>query len=200
MSRASTSRVFLLLVASGALAAGGCQNPPTGQSEGRIPVGQSTSAEAQDPRPLPDDLVDFSDRLSESLIRDLPGVPALMNAPERVTLLYGQIDNRTGIVPSDEFEMVRERMKDNLLKSRTFNERFRFLVDRATLEQIRSREVYDAAVGERFNRPTTYVINGSMFRSARGPTNFYYMNFELMNFDTGELVWSERYESKRFAP
>lgn len=186
-------------MACGLAALGGCQTPPpTGSGSGRVPVGWSTPAEAGDARPLPDDLIAFSDDWSQSLMRDLADLPEFAPGPERVTIVYGDIQNKTDYVSSEEFELVRERIKDNLLTSRTFRERFRFIIGRAQLEELRAREVGDPGVGVRFDERSTYLLNGSMFRIGRGDTQTYYFNFELVNFGDGTIVWSDRYEGKRY--
>jgi len=182
----------------GVLLLGGCaSSAPRGTSGGRVPVGWTTPAEAGDARVLPDDLLAFSDDWSQSLMRDLSALPEFDAAPQRVTIVYGNIRNRTDIISSTEFEMVRERIKDNLLTSRTFRDRFRFIIGRDALEELRAREVNDPSVGRRFDERSTYFLNGSMFRTGRGDTHSYYFNFELVSFGDGTIVWSDRYETKR---
>ncbi|MCB9846327.1 MAG: hypothetical protein H6811_10130 [Phycisphaeraceae bacterium] len=193
----NTRRFSLALPLIGLIVAAGCQSAPRGTNSGRVDVGWSTPAEAADARPLPDDLVAFSDQWAESLMRDLSDLPELSDTPYQVTLLYGDIQNRTDIVSTNEFETIRERMKDNLLKSRTFRDRFRFLVSRAQLDELRRREVNTPTNPNRFDEQNTYLINGTMSRIGRGDTHYYYMNFKLMNFSSGEEIWSERYEGKR---
>ncbi len=180
------------------LGLGGCSTPPEGTGSGRVPVGWSTPAEAGDARVLPDDLVSFSDDWSQSLMRDLPEIPELRQAAERTTIVFGDIRNLTDYMSSEEFEFVRERIKDNLIASRTFRENYRFIIARAQLEELRAREVESPGVGVRFDESNTFLLNGSMFRTGRGDTHLYYFNFELVSFADGTIVWSDRYEGKRY--
>jgi PBP1b-binding outer membrane lipoprotein LpoB len=178
----------------------GCStnNPPRGTPSGRVPVGQSTPAEARDVRVLPADYMEFSDQLAAALVMDLPTVPAF--AGVRSTIVYGDIMNKTGNISSAEFELVRERMKNRLMQSQTFRQNFRFLISKSQLEELRAMETgpAGAAVGNRIDPNTTYFLNGTMFRVSRGDTSLYLMTFQLVSFTTGEIVWTKDYESKRW--
>lgn len=183
-----------------AMVASGCStnNPPRGTPSGRVPVGQSTPAEARDVRVLPADYMEFSDQLAAALVMDLPTVPAF--AGVRSTIVYGDIMNKTGNISSAEFELVRERMKNRLMQSQTFRQNFRFLISKSQLEELRAMETgpAGAAVGNRIDPSTTYFLNGTMFRVSRGDTSLYLMTFQLVSFTTGEIVWTKDYESKRW--
>lgn len=180
------------------MAAGCANNPPRGTPSGRVPVGQSTPAEAGDVRVLPADYMEFSDQLAAALVADLPTVPAF--AGVRSTIVYGDIMNKTGNISSAEFELVRERMKNRLMQSQTFRQNFRFLISKAQLEELRAMEngAANAAVGNRIDPGTTYFLNGTMYRVARGDTSLYLMTFQLVSYTTGEIVWTKDYESKRW--
>ena len=75
---------------------------------------------------------------------------------------------------------------------------YRVLIDRYRLEELRAREVDDPNVGQRIDPNNTFLLNGSMYRTGRGDTHLYYFNFELVDFSVGEVVWSDRYEGKRY--
>jgi hypothetical protein len=173
--------------------------PPRGSSGGRIPTEASTPAEVADPRILPADYMAFADEASQGLIRDLPDVPAFHDTPSRITILFGDMQNETGIISSTEFAMVREKIKNNLLRSRTFNDNFRFLISRAQLDELRRREVNTPTDPTRFDEQHTYLLNGTMFRVNRGNVNMYLVTFQLVNFTTGEVVWLRDYESKQWS-
>lgn len=173
--------------------------PPRGSSGGRIPVESSTPAEVGDPRILPADYMAFADECAQGLIRDLPDVPAFHDTQSRVTILFGDIQNETGIISSTEFAMVREKIKNNLLRSRTFNDNFRFLISRAQLDELRRREVNTPTDPTRFDENHTYLLNGTMYRVNRGNVNLYLVTFQLVNFNSGEIVWLRDYESKQWS-
>lgn len=173
--------------------------PPRGSSSGRIPVEASTPAEVNDPRILPADYLAFADEAAQGLIIDLPEVPAFHETPSRVTILYGDIQNETGIISSTEFAFVREKIKNTLMRSRTFNDNFRFLISRAQLDELRRREVNTPTDPNRFDETNTYLLNGTMYRINRGNVNLYLVTFQLVNFTSGEVVWLRDYESKQWS-
>lgn len=190
-----------LLIAVVAGASSGCasNNPPRGTPSGRVGVGHSTPAEAGDGRVLPADYMDFAGQLASALVADLPTVPAF-NQGVRSTIVYGDIMNKTGNISSAEFELVREKMKNHLMQSQSFRQNFRFLISKAQLEELRAMETgpVGAAVGDRIDQASTYFLNGTMYRVARGDTSLYLMTFQLVSFTTGEIVWTKDYESKRW--
>lgn len=173
--------------------------PPRGSSSGRIPGEVSTPAEVNDPRILPADYLAFADQAAQGLIIDLPEVPAFHGTQSRVTILYGDIQNETQIISSSEFAFVREKIKNTLLRSRTFNDNFRFLISRAQLDELRRREVNTPTDPNRFDENNTYLLNGTMFRINRGNVNQYLITFQLVNFTSGEVVWLRDYQSKQWS-
>jgi len=179
----------------------GCasNNPPRGTPSGRVDVGHSTPAEARDGRVLPADYMEFADQLASALVADLPTVPAF-NQGVRSTIVYGDIMNKTNNISSAEFELVREKMKNRLMQSQAFRQSFRFLISKAQLEELRAMETgpSGAAVGDRIDQASTYFLNGTMYRVARGDTSLYLMTFQLVSFSSGEIVWTKDYESKRW--
>ncbi len=187
----------------------GCQSqPPRGNRGGRVEPSHTTPPEAADSRPMVSDFITYSDQLSQGLMRDLEATPTL--APRytpRTTILYGDIVNKTGIVSTNDFEVVRERMKNRLMQSRTFNERFRFLTSRQRLEELQTVELGDdmfpkdaqgRVLNPRVHPDDTMLLNGTMYRISRGSTNYYLMTFELVRFSDGEIVWTNDYETKRW--
>ncbi|MCA9273403.1 MAG: hypothetical protein KDA31_10180 [Phycisphaerales bacterium] len=189
-------------VACGAMLGAGCAStppPPRGTSGGRVPIEATTRAEHYDPRILPADYMAFADEAAQGLIIDLPEIPEFTEAPGRPTIIFGDIQNETGIISSSEFELVREKIKNNLLRSRTFNNNFRFLIGRSQLDELRRREVNSPTNPARFDEANTYFLNGTMYRveRGRGDVNMYLVTFQLVNFDTGQVLWLRDYQSKR---
>jgi hypothetical protein len=198
-----------VLLASALVFAAGCQSPPPyGNRAGRVDVSDATPPEMADSRPMVADFVSFSDQLAQRLMADLEATPTLAPAyAPRTTILYGDIKNETGIVSTNDFEVVRERMKNRLMQSRTFNEKFRFLTSRQRLEELQRTELGDDltktdAAGRvqnpRIHPDDTMLLNGTMYRVGRGDTSYYLMTFELVRFSDGEIVWVNDYETKRW--
>lgn len=197
--RRSAGVGMIALAASMLAACASTPPPPRGSSSGRIPVEASTPAEVNDERILPADYMAFADEASQGLIVDLPEVPQFHETTSRVTIIFGDIKNETRNISSTEFEMVREKIKNNLMRSTTFRENFRFVVGRAQLEELRRREVNTPTDPNRIDPQHTYTLNGTMYRVNRGNVNLYLVTFELMNLETGEIVWLRDYESKQWS-
>lgn len=197
------------LMAGVLLVAGGCETqPPYGNRAGRVEVSDATPPEAADSRPMVSDFITFSDQLAERLMRDLEYTDQLAPASApRTTILYGDIRNETGLVSTNDFEVVRQRMMNRLKQSRTFNEKFRFLTSRQRLEELQRTELGDdlfktdsagRVQNPRIHPDDTMLLNGTMYRIGRGPTSYYLMTFELVRFSDGEVVWVNDYETKRW--
>jgi hypothetical protein len=191
-----------------ALFLGACQQiPPRGESGGRIGTTTTTFAESASQQVLPVGLMEFADDVTQQLMADLNQVPEL-NSGVRVTVVFGDIQNKTGIVPTSDFEMVRNRIRSNLMQSQSVLRNIKFVEKRRRIEGIREEEqggqsdlLQEGAsrtqIAER-NPEYTFALNGDMFRVNRGNTNLYTMEFNVMRFVDGALVWnSKQYDIKQ---
>jgi len=173
--------------------------------KGRVGVGQTTTGEIRDPRVQATALVEGSDEMAQAFAKDLAQmeeVVALNARGERATILMGDINNKTDIVSSDEFEMMRSRIRNTLLQSSYVKDKVRFVERRGRVGRIAESELGpqpDGAVVEvpSYDRRTAYFLNGDFYRIGRGSTNQYYMEFHLDSVTTGTLVFSKRYEVKQ---
>ena len=182
------------------LAVGGCDAPPHGQSSGRIGLGQTTWSEEHSERVLPVGIVEFSDQAAQQLAQDLARIRRDGKIPDRITILFGDLENKTQIVSSEEFELARARFRSALLNSAYVRDWVKWVEGRARMQYLRSRELNTA--GHFTPEPvqdldTTYALNGSFYRIHRGDTNQYAMEFQLTRFKTNEIVWSTFYEIKQ---
>ncbi len=203
------TRQFGTILVGMLLVAQGCQTqPPYGNRAGRVEVSDATPPEAADSRPMVSDFISFSDQLAQRLMQDLEYTDQLAPAySDRTTILYGDIKNETGMVSTNDFEVVRERMKNRLKQSRTFNQKFRFLTSRQRLEELQRTELGDdlfktdsagRVQNPRIHPEDTLLLNGTIYRIGRGGTSYYLMTFELVRFSDGEIVWVNDYEIKRW--
>lgn len=190
---------MLGLVLGAALAAG-C-NPPQGDRGSRVDPGTVTTAERRSPGVLPTDLKEFSDQVSQRVAQDIAMIPEIKNAPGRVTVIVGDINNKTGIVSSNDFEYVRSRLRNNLLQSAYVKDKIRFVENRARMSGLRERELVgpnaNNAEPPNYDPATTFALNGDFYRIARGDSNLYYMEFQLVHFKSNEIVFSDRYEERK---
>jgi hypothetical protein len=182
----------------------GC-SPPKGEPTGRADVTDTTPAERASPQVQPTALVEFSDQVVQQLVADMSTLPEF-NQEQRVTLIFGDIANKTGIVPTSDFEAFRLRIRKNLMQSSFVRDRVRFVETRARVNEIMRRESADETLpeGGRIERDplpadSTFVLNGDMYRVERGGhVNLYSMGFTIVGYKVGDIVWeSAPYEIKQ---
>lgn len=165
---------------------------------GRIDTSVTTEAELESQRVLPVALTEFSDRVPRQLAQDLVRIPLVRDAAGRVAVIMGDLNNKTGIVSSDEFELVRSRIRNSLLQSAFVREKIKFVEDRSRMEYLRRRELGLSSAPQPSHDPaTTFALNGDFYRISRGDTNQYYLEFQLVHFLTNEIVFSKRYDVKQ---
>lgn len=195
-------RTFCVLAFVGVVVAG-CQSskPAPGRSSGRVSPTTTTGAEARSPQVLPASLLEFSDQAARELARGLADrtIYGVSDSDVLVTIVFGDIVNKTQIVPSSDFEMARSQIRFNLLQSDLAKEKIRFIENRQRMEELRSREWGDepGMTVRRYDPDHTYLLNGTMYRVARGGSNLYAMNFELTNFTNGEIVFQDNFLENR---
>jgi len=181
----------------------GCNAPPErsrGSEGGRIDTGVPTRGEQSDPRIYAVTLTEFSDQVSRELVLDLAKTPEVRDLATRATVVLGDLRNKTGIVTTDEFEMVRARIRNNLLQSEYVRDRIRFTTDPSRLAALRDRElgqVDQDQLATGLDPATTFVLIGDFYRIGRGGTNQYYMEFQLVHFLDNAIVFADRYDAKQ---
>ncbi len=201
MQRLSSS---LLVAAALAALLAGCAQPPRGSYGGRVSTDQTSVPETQDARILPVALMEFSDQASRDLAQDLGGLPEIgaQGAPGgRSVIILGDINNKTGIVSTDEFEMTKKRIRNNLLQSKYARSKVQWVENRARLANIAAREGVgdtDVPAGpEAYPAKHTFTVNMDVYRINRGAVNQYYMEAQLVSFGTNEIIFAKRYEIKQ---
>ena len=210
MRQGVASGAALVGVWGAVLALGGCAQPPRGDTGGRVDVTRTTPAERNDPQVLPAALFEFSDAVSQQLVADLRTIPEL-NTGSRIKVVFGDIVNKTGIVPTSDFEAFRTRIRGSLMQSGRVRETTRFVEMRQRMDDLIRRETGRAAT-EQANREgryverkdldpaSTYFLNGEMYRVDRGNdrVNVYMLNFTLTKMDDGTIIWQNSpYEVKQ---
>lgn len=180
---------------------------PKGKSGGRIPVSQTTSAEIKAGGPRTADLATASDDVATSLVRDINRLAEEDWGGYRVTLIYGDIVNKTaGRVSTVDFEYVRDRILSLLSKNKSFRDNVKFVRKRARIESLNREELtgdgdplQEGNDPNRVVRPDAeyvYYLNGDMYGIYRGSTELFYMKFTIDNARDAEVVFSEDYEVK----
>jgi hypothetical protein len=196
------------VVLAGVAVLGGCAQPPRGEHNGRVEVTDTTPAEKYSREVQITAQHEFSDQVAQQLAADLSTIPEL-NQGYRVTVVFGDIVNKTGVVPTSEFEAFRTRIRSKLMQSQNVLKNVRFIENRARLDALRQREMggggdilqEGAKSASTLNPKYTYFLNGEMYRAVRGQAeevNAYYMTYNLMSAEDGTLVWeSNQYSVKQ---
>jgi hypothetical protein len=198
-----------VVVVVGTLAAvlGAC-TPPTGSTGGRVDPTRTTRAEAGSAQVLPASLFEFSDKVAQQLAADMKQVPAL-NGEFRQTVVFGNLVNKTGVVPTSDFEAFRTRVRGSLMQSQNVLKNVRFVENKANVDANIRRETGRSAdllgEGRRNERAeldpaNTYFLDGEMYRVDRGQAsvNLYMLSYTLTNMASGEIIWQNApYEVKQ---
>ena len=179
------------------LAAAGCQK----DRRGRIDPYETTRSEEQSRQILPVALLEFSDQAAPRLIRDLRQLPEIQG-DELSTVILGDIENQTQIVPTSDFEVAVRRLRNKLINSELAGDQLAFVERRTRVGNLAERErvvgaEVDIADAEDYEAASTYALDGDFIRVSRGRVNLYYMEFQLVSFETNRIVWSDRYEVKQ---
>ena len=199
MTNHITRTGLALLLGGACLLAVGCVSD-RGSSGGRVGIHETTEAEWDSSKVEPVSLIEFSDQASRRIVQDLVQLPQIRDDAGRVTVIIGDINNKTGIVSSNEFEVVLARLRNNLINSKVARGTLKFVENRARMQDLAAREA--VADGEyvadppNYDPKTTYALNGDFYRISRGETHQYYMEVQLVNFATNEIVFSDRYDAK----
>jgi|GEM_PF-1452679 len=211
MTTALTQRLIMTLLTT-ALLAGmvGC-----GTNSRRVPVGETTRPELDDPRQLPVSLAEFQEAAASDILQALPDVRGISDTPERVTILLGDINNKTSIVSTNDYEYVASGIRNRLIRAKATRDKMKFVEKRRRVENIAAKErvatapaPQDAASEEivwgggsyyvpDYDAGSTYGMFMDVYQINRGKTNLYYVEVQLVAFASNEIVYSYKSETKQ---
>lgn len=202
-----------LLVAALALSAGlvGCSR----KYVGRVPVNDTTPGEAVSPQQLPTTLTEFSQIVPEDLLNQLPELPEVRDIDGPVVILMGDVQNKTGMTPTTDYEYVVSGIRSRLINTRAAREKLVFVERRGRVENQAARERVASAPVEQpdgsvqwnggtyfvpdYDAANTFVLNMDAYRVGRNDTHLYAMEVQLVSFATNRIVFSNRYEMKQIS-
>jgi hypothetical protein len=198
------TRRFVMLSLAGLLTAGSvaCKSePPRGSNSGRIDPSITTDAEINDARILPVSLMEFSDQVAQQVAQDIGEMPEIAPGGARSTIILGDINNKTTIVSSDEFELARARIRNTLLSSKYVRGKVAWVENRARLASLAAREGVGTASNpagpDAYDPRNTFTLNMDVYRINRGRVNQYYVEAQIVSFSSNEIILSKRYEVKQ---
>jgi len=198
--RHASPRVLLATAVVGSLLfAAGC----TGKS-GRIGTMGTTEAEARDRRVVPVVLFEFSDAVPRRLAQDLANLPVLGASQGPATVTLGDINNKTQIVSTDEFELMARRIRSSLINATPAGDKLVFVENRSRVQSLAQREQVASSQGvpagpDNYDPQNTYALNADVYSIARDNTVVYYMEVQLVHFASNQIVFSDNYASKQVA-
>ena len=182
---------------------------------GRVPVEETTPGEARNPQQLPTTLTEFSQIVPEDLLNQLPEIPEVSDIDGPVVILMGDVQNKTGMTPTTDYEYVVSGIRSRLINARIARNKLVFVERRARVENQAARERVASAPTERvdgtvvwdggeyfvpdYSAANTFVLNMDAYRVGRGDTHLYAMEVQLVSFATNRIVFSNRYEMKQIS-
>lgn len=186
-----------------------CSVPPEGLSKGRVSPTTTTEGEMDSHQIFPAAILEASDQFAQQLALDLANIPIIRDLPGQATVLMGDINNKTDIVSSNEFELLRSRLRNSLLQSSMVSRKLAFVENRGRMRSIAAREEVGAnpvdAGPQPYDPQSTFALNMDVYRiirgSDKGDSNLYYIETQLVNFATNQIVAApKRYELKQWKP
>ncbi len=209
MSKLIVGPAVSLIVLSGIFVlAMGCRSRPYGDSGGRVGIHTMTPGERNSNQMRIGDLASTSDTVAMSLGRDINRLVDEEFGGYRVMVVCGDIVNKSGTMPTSDFEYVRRRIRTKLGRSGLFRDNINFVESRARMERLNRREFgageedllqegrSSGVAIKRISPDYTFYLNGDVYGIRRGGTNAYYITFALHRASDGGEVFSQDYEVK----
>ncbi len=177
------------------------------QQGGRVSVYEDAPGEMRSSQMPTRDLVEASDRVAEAFISDINRLSEQDWEGYRVNLILGDIQNKTGTMRTEDFELVQHRIKDSLMGSRMFRDNVKVISDKRRTEDLNRRQgvgVEDDPMQDGTGRRNANYLNpdytfhmiADAYGSHRGDVHLYYLSFTLLRASDREEVFSKRYEMK----
>lgn len=203
--------MMMLLVGGLMLGVVGCK----GTDSRRVPVGETTRPELDDPRQLPVSLLEFQEAAAADILQALPTVRGISDSPARATILLGDINNKTTTMSTNDYEYVVSGLRSRLIRANATREKLKFVEARRRVENIASKErvatdpAPPPAQGEEikwgggqyyvpdYDANSTYGLFMDVYEIRRNKTGLYYIEAQLVSFSTNEIVYSYRSETKQ---
>ena len=202
--------MMLLMTAALLLGTVGC-----GTNSRRVPVGETTRPELDNPAQLPVSLAEFQEGAANDILQALPTVRGISESPERSTILLGDINNKTSNVSTNDYEYVVSGIRSRLIRANAPRDTLKFVEARRRVENIASKErvatapAPKEAAGEEiawgggsyyvpdYNADLAFGLMMDVNRVNRGNTNLYAVEIQLVHFATGEIVYSYKEDVKQ---
>ncbi|QDU70241.1 hypothetical protein [Mucisphaera calidilacus] len=177
-------------------------------NSGRYGLGETTEGEQKSKQIQFTELQEFAEQAATNLLADLAEIPELgkqtHSAPEiegetpKPVIYIGDLVNETDIVSTRDFEILARKITGTLINSRVGREQIRFIEKRARVDAIAATENVNRDAPD-LDAKMTYSLTGNFYRTGRGDTQYYYLDFSLIRLHDAQIVFRDDYESKRVA-
>ncbi len=146
------------------------------------------------------DLVDMTNRLAADLLK----IPEIAQNPNKVIIVMTGIDNKTS-QPWQNDQIYLARMR--ALLNQYARDRIAFVIQPQELQQLQQQELGGAG-GDAFEQSSRgqvpqntrmipqYALKGVFYDLPNSATTYYLCTFQLVNLQTGEVVWEGHYETR----
>lgn len=147
------------------------------------------------------DLVDMTDRMAESLARDSDVGPRGDGSPPWVVSI-DRVNNHTNqIIPDREKWLYTGRLRAKLAESDFSRSHGIVWVIPPERWHIVSQELREAAEPYGLRRKPTHVLYADFLAltstSSRGRSDAYLCDYQLLDLESGKVVWEDKWEVKR---
>ena len=175
-------------------------HPRPGDDHGRIEVGQTTRDEIRHRGPILSGYNEFADTLAQDLAQEITQIKHEQGLDGRVTIAFGDIANKTRIVSSDEFEIIRNSLRTRVTQSPFMRQHTRWVDHRALTDALIQRETNGAQRADTIDIDSSLALNMDMLRADREGTQLYAFYVRLTHFRTREIVFEREYLAKQVRP
>lgn len=185
----------------------GCDSTPRGDTGGRIDSYETTKEERHSAGANISSMLDFSDQVAEKLGQDISQIPELRDAPTKLVISLGDLNNKTA-TPTTDYELIQKRIRSKILNSNFMRDRFIVVEDRRRVQRQLDDRTGPTAdndpldEGRGSNRPSvqnydpasTYLLLGDFLEANRGGRSQYLFSFSLTNLKSGSIVFEKSYD------
>jgi len=211
MKKMMSRWMMLTMTAAVLMGVAGCK----GTDSRRVPVGETTRPELDDPRQLPVSLIEFREQASAEILQSLPTMRGISDTPGRATILLGDVNNKTTSMSTNEYEYVLSGLRSNLIRANATRDKLKFVEQRRRVENIAAKErvatdpAPKEAAGEEikwgggsyyvpdYDADSTYVLQMDVYEIRRNKAGLYYIEAMIVSFANNEIVDSYRTETKQ---
>jgi PBP1b-binding outer membrane lipoprotein LpoB len=140
------------------------------------------------------DLREMTDRMAPDLLQ----IPEIAQNQYKAIIVVKGVQNKTEDTPGRNLDIFVTRLAGLLNQSAT-RDRLTFVEEKATLEQFQNEELGGTpgikTPGDTRTKPQ-YALYATISSMDNGKTTYYLCQFKLTSLLTGQIVWTNQYETR----